>query len=167
MSHSKQILKWHRDILLVYLGSTKKRILFTESNGIESQSNKFPELKSFKMAVEELFECLLYICCLKMDTKHEQSYHQSKTQIFAHDNKNKCQNKRNHSPTRVLLTASIILFQNHCRLFQISSGRDGRASESSRCPIESMGIALPILAPLPLAQTNQGPLDHFLSFFFF
>ena len=31
-----------------------------------------------------------------MDHEHKQSYHQVKTRIFAHDNKNKCQIKRTH-----------------------------------------------------------------------
>ena len=45
-----------------------------------------------------------------MDTKHEQSYQQIKTQIFAHDNKNKCQVKRNLSSPHVLFAASAIWF---------------------------------------------------------
>ena len=40
------------------LGSTTKRMLFTEAIGRESQSNEFPELKPFKMAAEELIEFL-------------------------------------------------------------------------------------------------------------
>ena len=36
-----------------------------------------------------------------MDSENEQSYHQVKTRRFVLDNKNKCQNKRNHSSTHV------------------------------------------------------------------
>ena len=88
-----------------------------------------------------------------MDTEHKQSYQQVKTRIFSHDNKNKCQIKRNQWRTQVPLAATAILFQNLCRLFKISSGRDGdgRDSKSGRCPLERMLIALPILAAQPLA----------------
>ena len=90
-----------------------------------------------------------------MDSENEQSYHQVKTRRFVLDNKHKCQNKRNHSSTHVLLAASAILFRKLCRFFQISSGRDSRASKSGRRPIEHTGIVLPIPAALPLAQTNR------------
>ena len=53
------------------------------------------------------------------------------------------------------LAASAILFRNLCRLCQISSGRDGRASEIGRRPMKHTGTALPILATLPLAQMNR------------
>ena len=89
-----------------------------------------------------------------MDSENEQSYHQLKTQRFVLDNKHKCQIKRNYSSTSFSL-ASVILFRKLCRLFQISSGRDGRASKSGRRPIERTGIILPIPAPLPLAKTNR------------
>ena len=90
-----------------------------------------------------------------MDSENEQSSHQVKTRRFVLDNEHKCQIKRNHSSTHVSLPASAILFRKLCRLFQISSGRDGRASKSGRRPIERTGIVLPILAALPLAQTNR------------
>ena len=90
-----------------------------------------------------------------MDSGNEQSYHQVKTRRFAVDNKHKCQFKRNHSLTHVSLAASAILFRKLCWLFQISSGRDGRASKSGRRPIERTGIGLPISAALPLAQTDR------------
>ena len=35
-------------------GCTKKKMLFTEAIGRESQSNEFPELEPVKIAVEEL-----------------------------------------------------------------------------------------------------------------
>ena len=139
----------------VCLGSTKKRMLLAEAIGIESQSNEFPELQPFKMAGEELLEYLPCIYHPKMDSENEQSYHQVKTRRFVLDNKHKCQIKRNHSSTHVSLTISAILFRKLCRLFQISSGRDGRASKSGRCPIERTGIVLLISAALPLAQTNR------------
>ena len=78
-----------------------------------------------------------------------------KTRTFARDNKNKCQIKTDHSLTRWSLVVSAILFWNLCQLCQISSGRDGTASKIRRHPIEHTGIALPILAALPLAQTNR------------
>ena len=90
-----------------------------------------------------------------MDSENAQSYHQVKTRRFELDNKHKCQIKRNHSSTHVSLAASAILFRKLCRLFQISSGRDSRASKSGRRPIERTGIVLPIPAALPLAQTNR------------
>ena len=139
----------------VRLGSTKKRMLLTEAIGIESQSNKFPELEPFKMAGLELIEYLLYIYHPKMDSENEQSYHQVKTQRFVLDNKHKCQIKRNHSSTRVSLPSSAILFWKICHLFQILSGRDSRASKSRRRPTERTGIVLAIPAALPLAQTKQ------------
>ena len=86
-----------------------------------------------------------------MDSENEQSYHQVKTQRFVLDNNHKCQIKRNHSS----LPASAILFQKLCRLFQISSGSDSRASKSGRRPIQRTGIVHPIPAALPLAQTNR------------
>ena len=61
------------------MGSTKKRMIFTEAIGIESQSKKFPELEPFKMAAEELIEYLRYIQRPKMGTEHEQCNHQVKT----------------------------------------------------------------------------------------
>ena len=136
------------------MGSTKKRMLLTEEIGIESQSNEFPELEPFKMAGEELIEYLLYIYHPKMDSENEQSYHQVKTRRFVLGNKHKCQIKRNHSSTPVSLAASAVLFWKLCQLFQISSGRDGRASKSRRRPIECTGTVLPIPAALPLVQTN-------------
>ena len=54
-----------------------------------------------------------------------------------------------------LLAASAILFPNLCQLCQISCGREGRASTIRRHLIEHTGKALPILAALPLAQTNR------------
>ena len=78
-----------------------------------------------------------------------------KTRTFAYDNKNKCQIKKENSSTRFLFAVSAILFRNLCRLCQISSGRDGRASKLGRRPIEHTGTALPILAALPLVQTNR------------
>ena len=87
-----------------------------------------------------------------MDSENEQSYQQVKTRRFVLDNKNKCQIKRDHSSTHVSLAASAILFRKLCRLFQVSSGRDGRASKSGRRPIERTGIVLPIPAVLPLAK---------------
>ena len=89
-----------------------------------------------------------------MDSENEQSSHQVKTLRFVLDNKHKCQIKRNHSSTHVSLPASAILFPKLCCLFQISSGRNGRASKSGRRPIERTGIVLPTPAALPLAQTN-------------
>ena len=77
-----------------------KRMLLTEAIGIESQSNEFPELESFKMAGEELIEYLPYIYHPEMDSENEQSYHQVKTRRFVFDNKHKCQIKRNHSSAR-------------------------------------------------------------------
>ena len=67
---------------------------------------------------------------------------------------NKCQIKKDHSSTRVLLAASTILFRNLCWLCQILSGRDGSASKIRRRPIKHTRITLPILAALPLAQMN-------------
>ena len=90
-----------------------------------------------------------------MDSENEQSCHQVKTRRFVLDNKHKCQIKRNHFSTHVSLPASAILFRKLCRLSQISSGRDGRASESGRRPFESTGIVLPIPAALPLAKRNR------------
>ena len=87
-----------------------------------------------------------------MDSENEQSYHQVKTRTFVLDNKHKCQIKRNHSSPHVSLAASAIFFR---KLFQISRGRDGRASKSGRRPIERTGIVLPTPAALPLAQTNR------------
>ena len=124
-------------------------MLLTEEIGIESQSNEVPELEPFKMAGEELIDYLLYIYQPKMDSEKKQSYHQVKTRRFVLDNKHKCQITRNHSSTHVSLPASAILFRKLCRLFQISSGRDGRASKSGRRPIEHTGIVLPIPAALP------------------
>ena len=86
-----------------------------------------------------------------MDSENEQSYHQVQTPRFVLDNKHKCQTKTNYSS----LPAFAILFRNLCRLLQISSGIDGRASKSGRRPIERTGIVLPIPAALPSAQTNR------------
>ena len=97
------------------MGSTKKRMLFTEAIGRESQSNEFPELEPFKMAAEELIEYLPYIYHPKIVIGHEKSYQRVKVRIFAHANKNKCQIKRGHSSTRFSLPASTILFLNFCR----------------------------------------------------
>ena len=133
------------------MGSTKKRMLPTEAIGIESHSNELPELEPFKMAGEKLIEYLTYICNPKMDSENEQSYHHVKTRKFVLDNKHKCQIKRKRSSTHVSLPASVILFRKLFQLFQISSGRHGRASKSGRRPIERTGIILPILAALPLA----------------
>ena len=90
-----------------------------------------------------------------MDSENEQSYHQVKIRRFVLDNKHKCQINRNHSSTRVSLAVSAILFRKQCRLLEITSGRDGRASKSGRCPIECTGIVLPIRAALLLAQANR------------
>ena len=130
-------------------------MLLTEAIGIESQSNKFLELEPLKMAGEELIEYLPYIYHPKMDSENEQSSHQVNTQRFLLENKHKCQIKRKYSSTHLSLPASAILFRKLCRLFQISSGRDGRASKSGRHPIKRTGIVLPIPAALLLAQTNR------------
>ena len=90
-----------------------------------------------------------------MDSENEHSSHQVKTRRFVLDNKHKCQINRNHSSTHVSLPASAILFRKPCRLFQISSGRDDRASKSGRRPIERIRIVLPIPAALQLAKTNR------------
>ena len=124
-------------------------MLFTEAIGRESQWNEFPELESFKMVAEELIEYLPYIYHPGIVTQ------KVKTRIFVHDKKNKCQIKRDHSSTHFSLAASAILLLNLCRHCQISSGRDDRASRIRRCPIKHTRIALPILAALPLAQTNR------------
>ena len=58
-------------------------MLFTEATGIESQSNEFPVLEPFKMAVEELIEYLPYIYHPKIVTEHEKSY-QKKKQEHVH-----------------------------------------------------------------------------------
>ena len=107
------------------------------------------------MAEEELIEYLPYIYHPKMDSENKQSYHQVKTRRFVLDNKHKSQIKRNHSSTHISFAASAILFRKLCWLFQISNERDDRASKSGRRPIERTGIVLPILAALPLVQTNQ------------
>ena len=130
-------------------------MLLKEAIGMESQSNEFPESEPCKMAGEELIEYLPYIYHPKMESENEQSYHQVKTKRFVLDNKHKCKIKRNHSSTHVSLAASAILFRKLCLLFQISSGRDDRASKSGRHQIERTGIVLPIPAALPLAQTNR------------
>ena len=103
------------------------------------------------MAVGELVKYLPYICHPKIDAEHEKSYQKVQTRTIAHDNKNKCQIKRDHSLTRFSLAASAILFRKPCRLCQILSGRDGRTSKIGRRPIKHTGIALPILAALLLA----------------
>ena len=129
-------------------------MILKEAIGRESQSNEFPELEPFKMTAKELIEYLPYICHPKIDTEHEKSYQKVQTRKFVH-NINKCQIKRDHSSTRFSFAASDILLRNFCRLCQISSGRDGRASKIGRHLIKHTGIALPILAALPLAQTNR------------
>ena len=63
--------------------------------------------------------------------------------------------KRDHSSTHFSLAASAFLYRNLCRLYQIWSGRDGRASKIGRRPVKHTGILLPLLAALPLAQTNH------------
>ena len=98
-----------------------------------------------------------------MDSENEQSYYQVKKRRFDLDNKHKCQINRNHSSTHVSLAASTILFRKLCPLFQISSGRDGRASKSGRRAMERIGIVLPIPAALPLAQTKRLSLSLSLS----
>ena len=101
-------------------------------------------------------EYLPHVYHPRMDSENEQSYHQVKTRRFVLDNKHKCQIKRNHSSNHFSLAASTILFWKLCRLFQISSGRDGAASKSGRRPIERTGIVLPNdPAALPFAQTNR------------
>ena len=90
-----------------------------------------------------------------MDSENEKSYHQVKTRRFVLDNKHRCQIKRSHSSTHVLLPDSAILFRKLCCLFQLPSERDGRASKSGRRPIERTGIVLRISVALPLAQTNR------------
>ena len=107
------------------------------------------------MAAEELIEYISYVYHSKIVNEHEKSYKKVKTRIFANDNKNKCQIKRDHSSTRFSLAASAILYRNLSRLCQVWSGRDGRASKIGRRPIEHTQIALPILAALPLAKTNR------------
>ena len=71
------------------------------------------------MAAEESIEYLPYIYHPKTVTEHEKSNHKVKTLIFAHENKNKSQIKRDHSSTRFSLAASTILLQNLCQLCQI------------------------------------------------
>ena len=112
-------------------------------------------IRTIQNGGEELTEYLSYIYHPKMDSENEQSYHLAQTRRFVLDNKHKCQIIRNHSLTHVSLPASAILFRKLCRLFQISSGRDGRASKSGRRQIERIGIVLLIPAALPLAQTNR------------
>ena len=90
-----------------------------------------------------IFEYLPYIYHPKIDSENEQSSHQVKTRRFVLDNKHKCQIKRNHSSSHVSVPASAILFRKLCCLFQISSGRDGRASKSGKRPIERTGVVLP------------------------
>ena len=114
------------------MGSTKKRMLFTEAIGREIQPNEFLELEPFKMVAEELIKYLPYIYNPKIDIEHKKFYQKVKTRTFAHDNKNKCQIKRAHSSTQFSLAASAILFRNLCQLCQISSGRGGRASKIRR-----------------------------------
>ena len=129
------------------MGSTKKGMLFTEAIGRESQSNEFPELEPFKMAAEELIEYLPHIYHSKIDTELEKYYQKVKTRTFAYENKNKCQIKRDHSSTRFSLAVSSILFRKLCRLCQISSGRDGRASK--------IGVSLRPSIFLTLSQTTK------------
>ena len=112
-------------------------------------------IRTIQNGGEELVEYLPYIYHPKMDSENAQPYHQVKTRRFVLDNKHKCQIIRNHSSTQISLPASAILFRKCCGLFQISSGRDGRASKSGRRPIKRTGIVLPIPAALPLAQTNR------------
>ena len=81
------------------------------------------------MAVKDLIGYLLYIYHPKIDTEHEKSYQKVKTRTFAHDNKNKCQIKRDHFLTCLFVSCFAILFWNLCQLCQICSGRDGRASK--------------------------------------
>ena len=107
------------------------------------------------MAGEKLIEYLPYIYHPKMDSENEQSSHQVKTRRFVLENKHKYQIKSNHFSTHISLPTSAILFRKLWRLFQISRGRDDRASKSGRRPIERTGIVLPILAALLLAQTNR------------
>ena len=130
-------------------------MLFTEAIGRESQSDEFPELKPFKIVAEELIEYLPHIYHPKIDTELGKSFQKVKTRTFAYDNKSKCQIKRDYSPSRFSLAASAILLRELCRLCQISSERDGRASKIGRRPIEHTEIAFPILAAQPLAQTNR------------
>ena len=130
-------------------------MLLTEAIGIESQSNEFPELEPFKMVWrEELIECLSYIYHPKVDSDKSNLITKKK-----HEDLDltidKDTIKRNHSSTHVSLAASAILFRKLCRLFHISSGRDGRAPKSARCPNERTEIVLPIPAALALAQTNR------------
>ena len=135
-------------------------MLPNEAIGRESQSNEFPELEPFKMAAEELIEYFPHIYHPKIDTELEKSYQKVKTRTFAYDNKSKCQIKRDYSSSQFSLAASAILFRELCRPCQISSGRDGRASKIGRRPIEHTWIAFPILATLPLAQTNRLSLSR-------
>ena len=60
------------------MGSTKKRMLFTEAIGRESQSNEFPELETFKVAAEELLEYLPHIYHPIIDNEREKSYQKVK-----------------------------------------------------------------------------------------
>ena len=69
------------------MGSTKKRMLFTEAIGRQSQPNEFPELEPFKMAAEELIKYLPHIYHPEIDTELEKSYQKVKTQTFAYENK--------------------------------------------------------------------------------
>ena len=135
-------------------------MLFTEAIGIESQSNKCPELKPFKIMGQELIEYLPYIYHLKMDSEKKKSYHHVKSRKFAHDNKNKCQ-KKSFFNSHFVSCFLHFFFRKFCWLLQIPSGRDGRASKSERPPIELTRIVLPILAALLLVQTNR--LDLFIT----
>ena len=137
------------------MGCTKKRSLLTEAIGIESQLNKFREIEPFKTAGEELIEYLPYFLPPQNGFWVWAILSINKNWRSARDGKNKCQIKRNNSSTHVSLAASAILFWKLCWLFQISSGRDGRASGSGRHTIEHTGIVLPILAAIPVVQTNR------------
>ena len=117
------------------------------------------------MVAEEFIEYLPYIHHPKIDTEHEKSYQKVKTQTFAHDNKNKCQIKTDHSSTGFSLAFFFaILLRNLCRLCHISRRKDGRASKIGRRSIEHTGRALPILAALPLAQANRLKLFYCIAF---
>ena len=89
-----------------------------------------------------------------MDSENEQSYHQD-LYLTTNTNVKLKKKKKKHSSNDVSLAASAILFRKLCRLFHSIFGRDGRGSKSGRRPIEHTGIVIPILASLPLAQTNR------------
>ena len=82
-----------------------------------------------------------------MDSEKEKSYHQVKTRTLYLTTKRNVKLKET-----ILQLAFRWLLPLFC--FQISSGRDGRASKSVRRQIERTRVVLPIPTALLLAQTN-------------